>query len=53
MDIELPYLHVPGSLPKILTKITETQRPERFTQDYLETIIGFRDGNYRAARRDL
>ncbi|MDN3274756.1 DUF5343 domain-containing protein [Frankia sp. RB7] len=48
MDNKLPYLHVPGSLPKILTKITEVRRPDRFTQDYLETIIGFRGGNYRA-----
>jgi hypothetical protein len=48
MDNKLPYLHVPGSLPKILAKITEARRPERFTQDYLETIIGFRGGNYRA-----
>jgi hypothetical protein len=48
MDNKLPYLHMPGSLPKILAKITEARRPERFTQDYLETIIGFRGGNYRA-----
>jgi hypothetical protein len=24
------------------------RRPERFTQDYLETMLGFRGGNYRA-----
>src|SRR5258708_7464045 len=45
---KLPYLNIPGSIPKILSKITEVRRPERFTQDYLETILGFRGGNYRA-----
>jgi hypothetical protein len=45
---KLPYLNIPGSIPKILSKITEAKRPERFTQDYLETILGFRGGNYRA-----
>ncbi|MBH5371504.1 DUF5343 domain-containing protein [Bradyrhizobium glycinis] len=45
---KLPYLSIPGSIPKILAKIAEERRPERFTQDYLETILGFRGGNYRA-----
>jgi hypothetical protein len=45
---KLPYLNIPGSIPKILSKITEARRPERFTQDYLETILGFKGGNYRA-----
>ncbi|QIP05611.1 DUF5343 domain-containing protein [Bradyrhizobium symbiodeficiens] len=45
---KLPYLSIPGSIPKILAKIAEVRRPERFTQDYLETILGFRGGNYRA-----
>jgi len=45
---KFPYLSIPGSIPKILAKISEERRPERFTQDYLETILGFRGGNYRA-----
>jgi Family of unknown function (DUF5343) len=37
----LPYMVAPGSIPKIMSKIQEARRPERFTQDFLETMLGF------------
>jgi len=43
----LPYMVSPGMIPKILGKITEARRPERFTQDYLETKLGFSGGSSR------
>ncbi len=38
----------PGVIPKVLTKIREARRADRFTQDYLETMLGIRGGNARA-----
>lgn len=37
----LPYMVAPGSIPRIMAKIQEARRPERFTQDFLETMLGF------------
>ncbi|PDT87749.1 hypothetical protein CO669_22995 [Bradyrhizobium sp. Y36] len=48
MSVKLPYMVTPGVIPKVLTKIREARRPERFTQDYLETMLGIRGGNARA-----
>lgn len=48
MVVKLPYMVAPGVIPKTLTKIREARRPERFTQDYLETMLGIRGGNARA-----
>jgi Family of unknown function (DUF5343) len=48
MVVKLPYMALPSAIPKILTKIEEAKRPERFTQDYLETMLGFSGGNHRA-----
>jgi hypothetical protein len=48
MAENLPYMVSPGSIPKILSKMTEARRPERFTQDFLETKLGFPGGNQRA-----
>jgi hypothetical protein len=48
MTVKLPYMVVAGIIPKVLTKIREARRTERFTQDYLETMLGFRGGNARA-----
>ncbi len=45
---KLPYMAQPGVIPKILTKISEAKRPERFTQDYLATKLGFGGGNQMA-----
>ena len=48
MVAKLPYMASPGLIPKILTKMGEARRPERFTQDFLETMLGFGGGNARA-----
>jgi hypothetical protein len=34
-----PYMNAYGSIAKVLNKITEAKRPDRFTQDYLETVL--------------
>lgn len=38
----------PGLIPKILGKIQEARRPDRFTLDFLETKLGFGGGSARA-----
>lgn len=45
MVAKLPYLASPGTITKILDKIIEARRPERFTQDFLKTKLGFPGGN--------
>lgn len=45
---KLPYLASPGVIPKILGKIQEARRPDRFTQDFLETKLGQSGGSARA-----
>ena len=47
MASKLPYVNQPGSIVKILSKIKEAKTPDRFTQDFLETKLGCRGGNYR------
>jgi hypothetical protein len=41
----LPYVMNTSVLPKILTKIREAATPDRFSQDYLGTVLGFPGGN--------
>lgn len=48
MASKLPYMASPGLIPKILGKIQEARRPDRFTQDFLETKLGFGGGSARA-----
>ncbi|MGK2871475.1 MAG: DUF5343 domain-containing protein [Alphaproteobacteria bacterium] len=48
MAAKLPYMVTHGSIPKILGKIQEARRPDRFTQDFLETKLGHSGGNARA-----
>ncbi len=48
MAINPPYMATPGLIPKILAKIEDARRPERFTQDFLETMLGFSGGSARA-----
>lgn len=48
MQVKLPYLTTPGVIPRIFAKIPEARRPERFTQDFLETKLGFSGGSARA-----
>ena len=49
MVIKPPFMNAYGVLSKILEKITEAQKPERFTQDFLATKLGFSGGSARAA----
>lgn len=46
--VKLPYLASPGVIPKIFGKMQEARRPERFTQDFLETKLGHSGGSARA-----
>lgn len=48
MAASLPYMLACGLIPKILTKIQEARRPDRFTQDFLETKLGFGGGSAMA-----
>lgn len=43
-----PFMNAYGSIPKILTKIQEAKTPERFTQDFLGTKLGFPGGSPKA-----
>lgn len=47
MQVKLPYMATPGLIPKILSKIQEARRPDRFTQDFLQTKLGFSGGGAR------
>ncbi|HUY20433.1 MAG TPA: DUF5343 domain-containing protein [Candidatus Binataceae bacterium] len=40
-----PFMNAYGNIGKILSKIKEAQTPERFTQDYLGTKLGFTGGS--------
>jgi Family of unknown function (DUF5343) len=44
----LPYLGAPGTLKRVLDKIIEAQRPERFTVDFLENVLKMSGGSARA-----
>ncbi len=41
----LPYVMNTSVIPKILAKIREAATPDRFSQDYLGTVLGFPGGN--------
>jgi hypothetical protein len=42
-----PFLNASGLVTKILDKIIEASLPERFTQDFLSTKLGFSGGSAR------
>jgi hypothetical protein len=42
-----PYMNSTGLISKILAKIAEAQKPERFTTDYLTTVLGYGSGSAR------
>ena len=48
MAAQLPYMLSTGLISKILEKIQNARRPERFTQDFLETKLGQGGGSARA-----
>jgi hypothetical protein len=43
-----PFMNGYGTTAKILSKIKEAQTPDRFTQDFLSTKLGFAGGTARA-----
>lgn len=47
MAAKIPYMLSPGLISRALTKIQEAKRPERFTQDFLETKLGLSGGSAR------
>lgn len=47
MAPKLPYMASIGLISKILEKIQNARRPERFTQDFLETKLGHSGGSAR------
>ena len=47
MASKIPYMASPGLVPKILEKVQNARRPERFTQDFLETKLGHSGGGAR------
>jgi hypothetical protein len=42
-----PFLNAHGLVPKIFDKIIEASQPERFTQDFLKTKLGYDSGSAR------
>lgn len=44
----LTYLPTPGTLKAVLDKVITAAKPDRFTQDYLATVLGFASGNQKA-----
>lgn len=47
MATNLPFMTVPGALPKILNKICEATVPESFNYNFLGTKLGFPGGNQK------
>ena len=43
-----PFMNAYGSVTKILDKIKEAKTPDRFSQDFLATVLGFKGGSYKA-----
>lgn len=48
MEKNFPYMLSPGRIPTILGKIQQARRPERFTQDFLETKLAQKGGSARS-----
>jgi hypothetical protein len=48
MAASIPYVLATGLIPKVLEKIQEARRPDRFTQDFLKTKLGFSSGHAMA-----
>lgn len=39
-----PFMNAYGNVPKILNKMKNAKTPDKFTLDYLGTILGFKGG---------
>ncbi len=42
-----PFMNAYNSLSKIFDKIKEAKTPDRFSQDFLATVLGFNGGSYK------
>ncbi|MGZ0708262.1 DUF5343 domain-containing protein [Coraliomargarita sp. W4R53] len=47
MPTKLPYVSQPSAIAKVLDKIKEAKTPDRFTSDFLTTVLGCKGGNYK------
>jgi len=47
MSTKLPYVAQPSAIENILEKVKEAKTPDRFTPDFLTTVLGFKGGNNR------
>ncbi|MFZ0434840.1 MAG: DUF5343 domain-containing protein [Chthoniobacterales bacterium] len=47
MSTKLPYVAQPSAIENILEKVKEAKTPDRFTPDFLTTVLGFKGGNSR------
>ncbi len=47
MGEKLPYISQPKLLESMFAKVKSAKTPERFTHDFLSTVLGFKGGNYR------
>ena len=48
MPASPPFMNAYGLIPRIFEKIMEARQPPRFTQDFLQTKLGFTGGSARA-----
>lgn len=48
MGAKIPYMLASGLIPKIFEKMGDARRPERFTQDFLESKLGYSGGSARS-----
>jgi Family of unknown function (DUF5343) len=47
MSTKLPYVAQPSAIENILEKVKDAKTPDRFTPDFLTTVLGFKGGNNR------
>jgi hypothetical protein len=43
-----PYVNAYGSIPKLFEEIKKASVPTKFTQDFIESILGLKSSSYRA-----
>lgn len=48
MSDSLPFINSTGLVAKILDKIIEAQTPDRYTQDFQSTVLGYGSGSARS-----
>ena len=43
-----PYVYAYGAIPKLFEEIRKASVPPKFTQDYMETVLGLKSSSHRA-----